>query len=188
VEKDDLTAILNRMRGGDETATEELFQSLHSQMRVAAQALMFHERADHTLQPSALVNEAVVKLLSSNVFKNAEDRLYLFAAANRAMRQVLVDHARKRKADKRPDSHRKSALDSVLNTLKTRDQTDILELTEAIDVLRHESPRQIQIMELSFFSGLQHLEIGELLNISIATVKRDLTLAKAKLAEMLKPI
>ena len=186
MEGKDLTNILKEMKQGMPGAADLLFKALHAEMRVAAQALMFKERIDHTLQPSAVVNEAVLKLLDSEVFRNAEDRLYLFAAANRAMRQVLIDHARMRTASKRPQSQNRSTLDVVLDTLQTRDQTNIFELTEAMDELRRQSPRQVEITELSFYSGLEHKEIAELLGISVATVKRDLALAKAKLAEMLK--
>lgn len=183
----DLTLLLQRLQNGDQTATSELFLALSAHMRAAAQALMYRERIDHTLQASALINEAVLKLLASDVFQTAQDRLFLFGAINRAMRQVLIDHARRRNADKRPEGHSRSPLDIVLDTLVERDRTNIFELTDALDHLRHTNPRQVQVTELSFFSGLEHQQIADLLNISVPTVKRDLLVARARLAEILNP-
>lgn len=183
----DFTVLLQRLQNGDESATSELFLALSAHMRTAAQALMYRERIDHTLQASALINEAVLKLLASDVFQTAQDRLFLFGAINRAMRQVLIDHARRRNADKRPQGHARSPLDHVLDTLAERDRTNIFELTDALDHLRVTNPRQVQVTELSFFSGLEHQQIASLLDISVATVKRDLLVARARLAEILNP-
>ena len=181
----DLTNLMGRIREGDERAKEQLFETLQSKMRVAAQALMLNERTDHTLQPSALVNEAVIKLLGSNVFKNAEDRRYLFAASNKAMKDVLVDHARARDAAKRPPKSKRSTLDAVLDRLESQEGTNIFDLTKSLEQLKTSSPRQAEVIEHRYFSGLQYNEIAELMDISIATVKRELILAKAKLYEML---
>ncbi len=185
METNDLTDLIGRVRQGDELAKELLFEALQSKMRTAAQALMLNERADHTLQPSALVNEAVIKLLGSNVFKNAEDRRYLFAASNKAMKDVLIDHARTRNAMKRPPKAKRSTLDMVLESLEAQERANIFDLTESLEQLKSSSPRQAEVIEHHYFSGLQYNEIAELMEISLATVKRDLILAKAKLYEML---
>ena len=177
--------LLRRTQAGDASAKEELFAALATELHAAAAALMRRERIDHTLQPSALLNEAMVRLLSDGVLQRASDRRYLFASANKAMQRILVDHARSKNALKRGDGRAHSPLDLVIETLETRDKTNIVELTEALELLRERSPRQAEVVELRFFSGLRTDEIAALMDLSEATVKREWTLARTKLFRLL---
>lgn len=181
----EFSLLLRRTQEGDDAAKEELFTALASELHAAAAALMRRERIDHTLQPSALLNEALMRLLSDDVLQRASDRRYLFASANKAMQRILVDHARSKKALKRGDNRARSPLDLVIETLETRDKTSIVELTEALELLRERSPRQAEVVELRFFSGLRMDEIAVLMDLSEATVKREWTLARTKLFRLL---
>ena len=150
-------------------------------MRSTANFMMRNESKAHTLQPTAVVNEAVIRILKSGLLETAENRRLLFGAANKAMRDVLVDHARKRSAAKRPESGSRSSMDEMLNALKERDNVEILELNDALEILRTQMPRQAEIVELRFFSGLTNDEIADMLGIGSATVKRDWIAARARL-------
>src|SRR4051794_41810295 len=99
--QDDLTPILGRARAGDEQARVELLAMVYDELRRVASRMMTRERPDHTLSPTAVVHEAVIRLLGDAVFDKAADRSYVFASAARAMREVLIDHARRRAADRR---------------------------------------------------------------------------------------
>src|SRR5438270_8243292 len=110
----DLTLILGRARAGDERARGELIALVYDQLRQVAARLMRRERADHTLPPTAVVHEAVIRLMEDAVLDTAPDRGYLFASAARAMREVLIDHARRRAADRRGGGRRRVPLDLML--------------------------------------------------------------------------
>ena len=180
-----ITRLLKQSQLGDAQAETELFDALQQAMRQTAGRLMRHERPGATLQATAVVNEAVIKLLSTDVLGKANDRRFLFGAANRAMKQVLVDYARKRNADKRPQAHERSALDVVLDTLEQRDKVEFTALYAALEKLQERNPRQTEVIELRFFSGLSLEQIAELTDIALATVKRDLTAGRAKLFQMM---
>lgn len=183
---DDLSLLIQQTQQGDLGAKERLFELLIQELRASAQAMMRRERVEHTLQPSALLNEAMVRILSSSLLQQASDRRYLFAAANQAMQRVLVDHARRRSREKRSAERLRSSLDDVIETLESRDKTTIFELTDALSTLKAKSSRQAEIVELRFFSGLSIEEISTLVELSPATVKRELTLGKAKLYRLLR--
>lgn len=182
---DELSLLIQQTQTGDADAKERLFAMLVQELRASAEAMMRRERVEHTLQPSALLNEAMVRLLSTSLLQRASDRRYLFAAANQAMQRVLLDHARSRGREKRAAQRNRSSLDDVIDTLEARDKTTIFELTDAMNILKERSPRQAEIVELRFFSGLQLEEIAKLLELSLATVKRELTLGKTKLYRLL---
>ena len=177
----DYTVLLWKVREGDGRAESDLFERLQVVMRSTANFMMRNESKAHTLQPTAVVNEAVIRILKSGLLETAENRRLLFGAANKAMRDVLVDHARKRSAAKRPESGSRSSMDEMLNALKERDNVEILELNDALEILRTQMPRQAEIVELRFFSGLTNDEIADMLGIGSATVKRDWIAARARL-------
>jgi RNA polymerase sigma factor (TIGR02999 family) len=177
----ELSLLLQQANQGDEHAREHLFVVLQNEMRSLAAALMSRERPDHTLQATALVNEACLRLLGSDAIKQAADRRYVFAMANRAMRQVLIDHARSRKAEKRGGEHQKVSLDFVLENFESHNQCQFEDLDIALSRLESESPRQREVVELKFFSGLTLPEVAEVLEVSLGTVQRDWKLARAKL-------
>src|SRR4051812_48033655 len=125
------TALLDAARAGEPGARDRLVRAVYGELRKMAGDLMRRERPGHTLQPSALVNEAVVKLFEGDVLTNAPNRRYLYAAAAQAMRQALVDHARKRDAAKRDGGRKRVPLDDVLAYFEEK-RLDILALDEAL--------------------------------------------------------
>ncbi len=177
----EITRLLEQARQGHAAAAEDLFVRLQAEMRRTAARLMQQQPADHTLQPTAIVNEAVLRLLKSDALQDATNSRYLFGAANQAMSRALADHARLRRASKRADSHRQTPLDQVLDSLTETSNVDFADLREALDLLKQTWPRQAEITELRFFAGLTTEQIAAVLEIAPATVKRDWALAKARL-------
>jgi RNA polymerase sigma factor (TIGR02999 family) len=174
----DLTALLGEVRAGDDDAKERLVRAIYAELRRIAGGLMHHERPGHTLQPSALVHEALVRLLDGDVLADVPNRRYLFAAAAQAMRQVLVDHARRRRAAKREGRLARVPLDAALVALEEQG-LDVLALHEALDHLAHAHPRQAQVVTLRFFGGLSVPEVAEALAVSDTTVESDWRFARA---------
>ena len=184
--KQEVSVLLREMQRGNHSVKEQLFNQLQSELRQMASHLMKRERADHTLQATALVNEACIRLLDSDAIGNATDRRYFFAAANRAMRQILIDHARKRNTSKRGGDYQRGSLDLVLENFEASNGCRFEELEASLDVLEQDSPRQREVVELRFFSGLSIPETAEVLGVSEGTVERDWRLARAKLYQQLK--
>jgi RNA polymerase sigma factor (TIGR02999 family) len=147
---------------------------------------MKKERVDHTLQPTALINAACMQLLDQKVIENAGNRRYLFAAANQAMRQILVDHARKRNAAKRGGDWQRGSLDVVLDNFEAQSGFPFEELDAALLALEQDSPRQREVVEHRFFGGLSVAETAALLDVSEGTVERDWRLARIKLYGAMK--
>src|SRR5262250_2144124 len=131
-EPGDLTAILTDVRAGEADAQDRLVRAIYAELRRIAGGLMRHERPSHTLQPSALVHEALLRLLDGDTLAELPDRRHLFAAASRAMRQVLVDHARRRRADKRQGGRIRVPLDEALAAIEEQG-LDVVALHEALD-------------------------------------------------------
>jgi RNA polymerase sigma factor (TIGR02999 family) len=167
---------LESCRGRRETP-EELFGLVYNELRQVARAYMRRERPDHTLQATALVNEAYLRLFDGQPFQ-WENRKHLFCTVARCMRRVLMDHARKRGAERHGGAFRKIALDDQGPAI-FRDLPEFLALGEALDRLAQLSPRQAQVVELHAFAGLTEEEIAEILEVSVKTVKNDWRFAKA---------
>jgi RNA polymerase sigma factor (TIGR02999 family) len=146
---------------------------------------MHQERAGHTLQPSALVHEALLRLLDGDALANVPNRRYLFAAAAQAMRQVLIDHARRRHAAKRDGARARVPLDEALAKFEERG-LDIIALHEALESLARAHPRQAEVVNLRFFSGLSVPEVAEMLGVSDTTVEGDWRFARAWLRRQLE--
>tara|TARA_R110002072_G_scaffold5348_4_gene34806 strand:+ start:979 stop:1638 length:660 start_codon:yes stop_codon:yes gene_type:complete len=182
----EVSMLLQQVKNGDEEAREKLFVTLQSELRDMAGALMRGERPDHTLQATALVNEACVRLLDTEALKNVSDRRYMFGMANRAMRQILIDHARRRRTNKRGGDYQRASLDVVLDNFEANNRCQYEDLESALEGLEATSPRQREVVELRFFSGLTNEEVAKVLEISVATVERDWRLARAKLFEQLR--
>jgi RNA polymerase sigma-70 factor (ECF subfamily) len=174
----DLTLILGRARAGDERARDELIALVYDQLRQVATRLMYRERTDHTLSPTAVVHEAVIRLLGEAVFDRSPDRAYLFASAARAMREVLIDHARRRAANRRGGGWRRVPLDLVVDYFEDQG-LDIVAVHEALDRLAAWNERQGQVMTLRYFGGLTVPEVAAALDVSVVTVERDWRLARA---------
>jgi RNA polymerase sigma-70 factor, ECF subfamily len=180
-----LTLILGRARTGDEHAREELISLVYDELRRVASRLMRRERTDHTLSPTAVVHEAVIRLLGESVFDKAEDRNFLFASAARAMREVLIDHARRRGARRRGGGRRRVPLDSVVDYFEEQ-RVDVIAVHEALDRLEELNQRQSQVMTLRYFGGLTVPETATALGVSVVTVERDWRLARAWLSGQLR--
>jgi RNA polymerase sigma-70 factor (ECF subfamily) len=179
-----LTLILDRARAGEERAQGELLALMYDELRRVASGLMRRERADHTHSPTAVVNEAVIRLLGGAVFDKAADRDYLFASAARAMREVLIDHARRRAADRRGGGRRRVPLDAVVDYFEG-EGLDLVAVHEALDRLAGRDERQAQVMTLRYFGGMTVAEVAAALGVSVVTVERDWRLARAWLVGQL---
>jgi RNA polymerase sigma-70 factor, ECF subfamily len=175
--------LIERLKAGDEDAGPKLFEILYAQLHRLAKHRMSKEAHGHTLQPTALLNEAYLRLFGreSPTFQNLEHFLSLIA---RAMRSVLVDHARKKKT-KRRSAPGKRVDEDELFVMYENNSVDILELDAALDRLRAFEERGAQMVELRFFVGLTIEEISKLLKVSDRTTERDLKTAKAWLAKEL---
>jgi RNA polymerase sigma factor (TIGR02999 family) len=179
-----LTLILGRARAGDEHARGELVALVYDELRRVASSLMRRERTDHTLSPTAVVHEAVIRLLGEEVFEKAADRGFLFASAARAMREVLIDHARRRAAGRRGGGLRRVPLDAVVDYFEGQG-LDIVAVHEALDRLAERDPRQAQVMTLRYFGGMTVPEVAAALGVAAVTVERDWRLARAWLVGQL---
>jgi RNA polymerase sigma-70 factor (ECF subfamily) len=183
--RQELTLILRQARAGDERARGELIALVYDELRRVASRLMRRERNDHTLSPTAVVHEAVIRLLGDAVFDKAVDRSYLFAAAARAMREVLIDHARRRAADRRGGGRRRVPLDQVVDYFEEQG-LDVVAVHEALDRLAELNERQAQVMTLRYFGGLTMSEVALAIGVSLVTVERDWRLARAWLGGQLR--
>jgi len=170
-----VTALLGKWRAGDEHALEALVPLVYNELRRLAHRYLRHERPDHTLQSTALVHEAYLRLLKQGTHE-FENRAHFFAISAQLMRQILVEYARHRKAAKRSGGHTVT-LDDSMSLLKTR-SLDLVALDDALNGLAELDARQSRIVELRFFGGLSVEETSSVLGISPATVKRDWATAK----------
>jgi len=173
---EEVTRLLQALNSGQQDARDLLVRRVYGELRRLAGALMRSERANHTLQPTALVHEAYLRLLVGEA--NWQNRAHFFGAAAQAMRRVLVEHARKKNAEKRGRKAEHDTLDEH-KAWVPGDQLDILVLDEALTALSGVDPRLTRVVELRYFAGLDVEETAELLNVSPATVKRDWNYAKA---------
>jgi RNA polymerase sigma factor (TIGR02999 family) len=179
----DITLLLDRWSDGDEAALNELLPLLYTELRRTAGAYMASQRAGHTLQPTALVNEAFMRMgaPADNPFKN---RSHFLAAAAQAMRHLLIDHARKKQADKRFDHlNRVTMIEAALPS--GAQEVDVLELNEALERLKAVSPRQEQVVVLRYFGGMSQEEVADVLDVSVPTVARDWRVARLLLYDWL---
>ncbi len=177
-----VTQMLQAARAGDAAARERLFHAVYAELRDIARRHMSRERPDHTLEPSALVNEAMLRLLGQDVL-GFDDRRHFLRTASRVMRQVLVDHARARNAEKR-DGGLRVTLHDVADQHADR-AVDVLALDRALTRLAEAEPRWAQVVEMRFLLGLEVTEVAEALGVSAPTVKRDWRFARAWLAREL---
>ena len=182
-EKSDVTQLLREWNQGDSEAAARLMPLVYEELRRRAADCLRRERKDHTLQPTALVHEAYMKLMRQNRAQ-WENRAHFYGMAARLMRRILVDHARARNASKRGGQMRKIYLDETRELAQER-APDLLALDDALKSLAVSHPRESEIVELKFFGGLNSKEIAEILNVSTKTVLRDWQFAKAWLNRQL---
>lgn len=180
-----LTELLHRWREGDRNAADDLASIVYSELRRIAAGYMRSERAGHTLEPTAVVNELYIRLFRSGRVE-WQDRAHFFAVAARQLRRILINYARDRVAARRGGDHVRITITSLDNLSGPR-HDDLLELNEALERLEQFDERAARAMELRFFAGLTESEAAEALGVSVATLKRDLAFARAWLVSQLQP-
>ncbi len=173
----DVSRLLVRLRDGEEAALDKLLPAVYDSLRHMARNRLRGERADHTLRTTELVHEAYMKLVDHHSV-DWEDRQHFFAVAARAMRQVLVDYARRQTADKRGGEAETVPLDHVTPRNETG-PADLLALNDALDRLAAHDERMAQVVECRFFGGYTIQETADVLDVSPSTVKRDWRTAQA---------
>jgi RNA polymerase sigma factor (TIGR02999 family) len=166
------------MRQGSPEAEARLISMIYGELRRIAGRYMRHERPDHSLQPTALVNEAYLKLRKMNAI-DWQNRSYFLAVSAHTMRQILVDHARAKNAEKRGLDWNQVSIEEGQLAPAAESSVNIIELDEALARLEAFDKRQAKVVEMRFFGGLNEDEIGAELGISERTVKRDWRIAKA---------
>ncbi len=173
----DVTRILNAIEGGDARAADELLPLVYEQLRRIARQHMAQERADHTLQATALIHEVYLKLVGNQEIRWA-NRAHFYAAAAEAMRRILVDHARNRGRFKRGGDRRRVPLKSV-NLAVQQNSSEILALDQALERLQKEDERMHKVVMLRFFAGLSIEDTANAMDVSSRTVKREWSFARA---------
>lgn len=179
----DITVILKKWTDDRPAALEALTPIVYSELRRIAAGYLSRERPGHTLQPTALINEAYLRLVKQDA-ANIEDRSHFYGICARMMRQILVDAARAHRAEKR-GSGNKVTLDERIDAAAQDNGLDFLAVHEALEKLQTHNTRTAQVLELRYFGGMQLDEIASHLSISLATVKRDQALGEAWLRRAL---
>jgi RNA polymerase sigma-70 factor (ECF subfamily) len=182
----DVTNLLVEWRRGDEAALARLIPIVYGELRRVASARLRNEGSDHTLQTTALVHEAYLRLVGLD-HMTLQNRTHFFAMAARLMREILVDHARRKNALKRGGGITVLGLDDVAAGAENA-FVDVLALDQALTDLASLDPRLCRVVELRFFGGLSIAETAEALGVSSATVERDWTVAKAWLLQRLSSL
>jgi RNA polymerase sigma factor (TIGR02999 family) len=180
----DVTQLLLAWRGGDDDALDKLVPLVYKELHRLARIYMRREKAGHTLQTTALVHEAYVRLIDASKVR-WQNRAHFFAVSAQLMRRILVDFARSRNYQKRGGDARRASFSEALK-LSSHENPDIVALDEALTTLANVDERKSQVVELRYFGGLSVEETAEALNVSPETVKRDWRLAKAWLLRHLE--
>jgi RNA polymerase sigma factor (TIGR02999 family) len=170
---------------GSQAALDELIPRVYAELHSLARTYLSRERPNHTLQPTALINELFVRLIDQSQPVPWQNRTQFFGIAARLMRQILVNHARERKALKRGGGMVLATLEEFSGSSPGR-APDILEIDEALNRLAEVDGRKARVIELCFFGGLTREEIAHAANLSLATVKRDLRIGEAWLMRHLR--
>jgi RNA polymerase sigma factor (TIGR02999 family) len=184
-EPGDITTLLERLGQGSPEATNELIALLYERFRLRAHQRLRHERPGHSLATTDLTHEALLRLHKSGEFAKASDRHELFRAFARAMRQVLIDHARRRNSAKRGGGCPREELDDLVDEVSQAARIDALSLHEALEALAAYDPRAAQVVEMRFFGGFSMPEIAEALGVSLSTVEADSFFARGWLRDFL---
>ncbi len=173
-----ITLMLRQWSDGSREALDNLLPLVYNELHNQAARYLRRENKDHTLQPTALINEAYLKLIDQREV-NWENRTHFFAIAAQAMRRILVDHARAKHREKRGGDDAKLPLDEALMVVADEKNIDLIALDEALTRLEMKDKQQTRIVELRYFSGLSLEETAEALNISRTTAARDWAMARA---------
>ncbi len=173
----DVTQLLLNWSKGDQAALEELMPLVYNELRRLASAYLRRERPNHTLQSTALVHEAFMRLVNQQEVQ-WQSRAHFFAIAAQMIRRILVDHARSQRAEKRGSGAVKLELDAAL-AIPLKTDVDLVLLNDALDRLAEMDPRQSRLVELRFFAGLSIEETAQVMQLSPATIKREWNAARA---------
>jgi len=184
----ELSTLFERASKGDDEAMKALASGVHAEMRRIARGLLHRERPDHTIQATALVNEAWLRILGTRASPTWENRKVFFSGVATAMQRVLVDHARGRKCDKRGGGWVRQPFDPVADGLAAGkvDLADVLDLHAALETLQRVNARAAQVVELRMFSGLTIDETAAVMDLSTGTVETEFKTARAWLREALE--
>jgi len=174
-----VTLLLSEIQAGNDEATDQLIEVVYTELRQLAGNLMRQERVDHTLEPTALVHETCARLLQGSLLEKANNRTHLFGAVTKAMRRILIDHARKRGATKRGGHRQRVPLDDAVDAFESRLRIDILALDDALDKLAQVNSRHSTLIQFKFYGGIEMKEIADLLGVSLSTVEEDWRFARA---------
>jgi RNA polymerase sigma factor (TIGR02999 family) len=180
----EITQMLAHWRAGDQEVLGQLLPAVHQELRQIADSYLRRERSGHTLQPTALINEAYLRLVDQSL-PQWQNRAHFFGVAAQLMRQILVEHARAQLTQKRGGGARKVELDEALNYAPDK-AADLLALDDALHALAAFDDRKSRLIELRYFGGLSVEETAHVLNVSTATVTREQRLAQAWLRQELK--
>jgi RNA polymerase sigma-70 factor, ECF subfamily len=182
--KGEVTELLGRFRKGDREAEAHLVPLIYKELRRLASRYLNRERGDHTLQPTALVHEAFLRLANDKQ-PEWQDRAHFFGVAAKLMRQILVDHARRHQSLKRGGDCQRSMMTEELPVYTPDRSAELLALDEALRRLANQDERQCRVVEMKFFAGLNIEQIAAILGVSPRTVKREWTMARAWLHQEL---
>ncbi len=182
--REDVTEVLEQLKNGDQRAADKLLPLVYDEFRALARHYLSQERHNHTLQPTALVHEAYLKLVDQTRV-DWQGRSHFFAVAAQAMRRILVDHARSRQREKRGGGRARVTLDEAVALSPQKDE-DVLALDEALEKLAKLDARQAKVVELRFFGGMNVEEVAAALSVSKRTVEGDWTFARAWLSRELR--
>ncbi len=178
-----VTQLLKEIQSGDKTALDQMLPLVYGELKKLASYQLRRERSNHTLQPTALVHEAYLRLINQREV-DWRDRAHFFGLASQMMRRILVNHALANKAEKRGGSEVKLSLDEVIN-FSSQPGVELAHLDDALNRLEKLDPQQSRIVEMRFFGGLTVEEVAEVMSISSTTVKREWRVAKAWLYEQI---
>jgi RNA polymerase sigma-70 factor, ECF subfamily len=181
----EITVLLRALNNGDSRAGEQLFPLVYSELHRLAAAYMRRERRDHTLQPTALINQAYVRIAEHHGQIQWQNQAHFIGFAANVMRQVLVDHARQRNAQIRGGNRLRVDLEEAMWVSNDR-SFEVIEVDQALNRLELEDPRKARVVELRYFGGLSMEETAALLGAPLRTVERDWQLAKKWLSDVLK--
>jgi len=181
-----VTLLLQRMREGDPQAAERLLPLVLHELRALARHYLKGERPEHTLQPTALVNEAYLRLVGDQA-RDWKNRAHFVGVTASIMRRILIDYARRRQALKRGAGEQGPELQRGSDALGLEQVEELIALNLALDRLDKMNPRQRQVVEMRYFGGLSLEETAEALNVSLITVKRDWAAARAWLKGQVRP-
>jgi RNA polymerase sigma factor (TIGR02999 family) len=178
MENHEVTELLIKWGGGDKDALDRLLPMVYTELHRMAAHYLRGERVDHTLQPTALINEAYLRLIGSKSV-TWESRAHFFGIAAQVMRRILVDHARQHRADKRGGEFKKVPIDAANELASKQEDIDLVALDAALTRLAEVDPEQSKLVELRYFAGLTIEDAAQVMSMSLGTAKRRWTSAKA---------